>query len=63
MNNCVGKRNYRYFFLFLLSLTLHMFSVFVLCLLYVLDHKSKLITASNIVWYPYLSALYPIRLL
>ncbi|CAH1801063.1 unnamed protein product [Owenia fusiformis] len=48
VNNCVGKRNYRFFFQFLLSLTLHMISIFIWCLLYVLDHKEKIVTIENI---------------
>uniref|UniRef100_A0A673IUV8 Palmitoyltransferase n=1 Tax=Sinocyclocheilus rhinocerous TaxID=307959 RepID=A0A673IUV8_9TELE len=42
VNNCIGRRNYRFFFLFLLSLTLHMVSVFSRGLLYVLDHLENL---------------------
>jgi len=52
VNNCVGRRNYRYFFQFLLSLTVHMFSIFALCMVYVWDHKDKLRTPENIVSYP-----------
>ncbi|KAJ8044102.1 Palmitoyltransferase ZDHHC5 [Holothuria leucospilota] len=53
VNNCVGRRNYRYFFIFLLSLTLHMISVFVLCLLYVLQgEKADMGEHPTIIAYP-----------
>ena len=42
VNNCIGRRNYRYFFMFLISLTIHMIGIFVLCLVHVLHHKDQL---------------------
>ncbi|XP_050532344.1 palmitoyltransferase ZDHHC8 [Daktulosphaira vitifoliae] len=42
VNNCIGRRNYRYFFFFLISLSLHMASIFSVCCLYVLVHKEKI---------------------
>ncbi|XP_033845511.1 palmitoyltransferase ZDHHC8 isoform X2 [Periophthalmus magnuspinnatus] len=42
VNNCIGRRNYRYFFLFLLSLTLHMVAVLTFGLVYIMNHTDEL---------------------
>ncbi|KAF7992647.1 hypothetical protein HCN44_004991 [Aphidius gifuensis] len=42
VNNCIGRRNYRFFFFFLVSLSLHMLSIFGLCLYFLLHNKQKI---------------------
>ncbi|CAH8448701.1 unnamed protein product [Schistosoma turkestanicum] len=42
LNNCIGRRNYRYFFSFLLTLTLHMIIVFGVSMTYVLMRTNQL---------------------
>ncbi|XP_066595048.1 palmitoyltransferase ZDHHC8 isoform X2 [Prorops nasuta] len=49
VNNCIGRRNYRFFFFFLLSLSFHMLSIFGLCLYFVLQHKQQLGEVDTIV--------------
>ena len=49
INNCIGRRNYRHFFFFLIFLSVHMVTVFVWCTLYVLSNKERLYEIESVV--------------
>lgn len=49
VNNCIGRRNYRYFFMFLVSLSVHMISIFTFSLIHVLDRKDHLTEPRTII--------------
>nr|XP_040578657.1 LOW QUALITY PROTEIN: palmitoyltransferase ZDHHC8B-like [Lepeophtheirus salmonis] len=49
VNNCIGRRNYRYFFMFLICLSIHITSIFILCLIHVLYNREHLSDGAVIV--------------
>lgn len=61
VHNCVGKRNYRYFFFFLVALSLHMLYVFALCFVYVWSGSEtvfrKMSSRDHVLSPPYLCAI------
>jgi len=60
LNNCVGRRNYRYFFQFLFLLCIHMILLFAFCLYYVLHNRHcQIVAAPSLVNDSYESLVVP----
>lgn len=49
INNCIGQGNYRHFFFFLLSLCVHMITIFCWCIIYLLHHRERLKETNSVV--------------
>uniref|UniRef100_A0A915EVF1 Palmitoyltransferase n=1 Tax=Echinococcus canadensis TaxID=519352 RepID=A0A915EVF1_9CEST len=53
VNNCIGRRNYRYFFTFLITVSLHMMTVFLVSLIYLMHSSRPMKHYTNIIAYPF----------
>ncbi|EUB63745.1 putative palmitoyltransferase ZDHHC5 [Echinococcus granulosus] len=53
VNNCIGRRNYRYFFTFLITVSLHMMAVFLVSLIYLMHSSRPMKHYTNIIAYPF----------
>ncbi|XP_022253191.1 palmitoyltransferase ZDHHC5-like [Limulus polyphemus] len=58
VNNCIGKRNYRYFFLFLIFLSIHIISILSTCIIFTLDHKGRLTDPAAIVTFVVIGVIF-----